>query len=434
MTATSPSASPSVPRTLSPSGEAIVQTAIAQIGRDDGDCPAPGCFNGNGGEWCSEFVSWVYNQAGAPFTGGGAGGWLLSNTTKIRNWFSAHATYLDRSVSWSGVEPQPGDYVFISRVGTDREHSGIVEYVDVDGALHTIEGNNAGRRVGRYVYPNFRTNTTSNLPANTNGYVAGLGLRPGQSTDRYVLMMDQRQGPAWFARHALTPQAYQQHFDQFVPQGYRPTIAQGYTIGGQERYILVMEQRQGAPWLARHGLTPQAYQQHFDEFVPKGYRPTIAQGYSAGGQEKYILVMEQRQGAPWLARHGLTPQAYQQHFDEFVPKGYRPVIAQGYQAGGQERYILVMEQRQGAPWLARHGLTPQAYQQHFDEFVPKGYRPIIAQAYTVAGQQRYVLVMEQSGGPAWFARHGLTPQMYQQHFDAFVPKGYRPVIAQGNLV
>jgi hypothetical protein len=39
--------------------------------------------------------------------------------------------------------------------------------------------------------------------------------------------------------------------------------------------------------------------------------------------------------------------------------------------------------------------------------------------------------MEQRPGPAWFARHGLTSQQYQQHFDESVPKGYRPVIAQG---
>jgi len=99
------------------------------------------------------------------------------------------------------------------------------------------------------------------------------------------------------------------------------------------------------------------------------------------GPERYILVMEQHTGPAWFARHGLTPQQYQQHFDESVPKGYRPVIAEGYMVNGQERYILVMEQRPEPAWFARHGLTSQQYQQHFDESVPKGYRPVIAQAY-----------------------------------------------------
>ena len=166
---------------MSDSGSAIVSTAAGQIGVDDGDCPGRGCYLGNGGEWCSEFVSWCYQHAGFPFTGGGEGGWFLSNTTRIRDWFRTNSTYLERADSdWRAFQPTPGDYVYIGRAGApEREHSGIVEFVDDSGGLHTIEGNNAGRRVGRYVYPDFHTNSTSNAPPDTNGIVVGLGLRCG---------------------------------------------------------------------------------------------------------------------------------------------------------------------------------------------------------------------------------------------------------------
>ncbi len=166
---------------MSDSGSAIVSTAAGQIGVDDGDCPGRGCYLGNGGEWCSEFVSWCYQHAGFPFTGGSEGGWFLSNTTRIRDWFRTNSTYLERADSdWRAFQPTPGDYVYIGRAGApEREHSGIVEFVDDSGGLHTIEGNNAGRRVGRYVYPDFRTNSTSNAPPDTNGIVVGLGLRCG---------------------------------------------------------------------------------------------------------------------------------------------------------------------------------------------------------------------------------------------------------------
>lgn len=167
---------------MSDSGNSIVATAATQLGRDDSDCGGQGCYFGNGKEWCSEFVAWTYNRAGFPFTTGGQGGWLLTSTTQIIDWFTSHSSYVDRfSPDWGAFTPTPGDYVFIGRVGDpERKHSGIVESIDASGTLHTIEGNNAGRRVARYVYPAFRTNTTSNAPTETNGYVKGFGLRCGK--------------------------------------------------------------------------------------------------------------------------------------------------------------------------------------------------------------------------------------------------------------
>lgn len=166
---------------MSDSGAAIVAVAAGQLGRDDADCPGRGCYLGNGGEWCSEFVAWSYQRAGFPFTGGGEGGWLLANTTRIRDWFRDRATYLERSAQdWNSFRPTPGDYVYVGRAGDpDREHSGIVEFVDAGGDLHTIEGNNAGRPVARYIYPAFRTNSSNNDPKATNGVVVGFGLRCG---------------------------------------------------------------------------------------------------------------------------------------------------------------------------------------------------------------------------------------------------------------
>lgn len=166
---------------MSDSGSAIVATAVGQLGVDDADCPGRGCYLGSGGDWCSEFVAWCYQRAGFPFTGGGEGGWFLSNTTRIRDWFRNNATYLERSDGdWNSTRPTPGDYVYIGRSGNPgRQHSGIVEFVDGNGALHTIEGNNAGRRVARYLYPAYRTNSSNNDPRETNGIVVGIGLRCG---------------------------------------------------------------------------------------------------------------------------------------------------------------------------------------------------------------------------------------------------------------
>lgn len=161
------------------SGNAIVSKALQELGNDDDDddCPASGCYGGNGNWWCSEFVSWVYKEAGYPYSGG----WQKSNTDKTRDWFKANSTYITRSSkNWSKITPRPGDYVFIGRASdSTRKHSGIVERIDSAGTLHTIEGNNSGNVVARYQYLNYKTN--SKIDGAVNGIVKGFGLRTGMN-------------------------------------------------------------------------------------------------------------------------------------------------------------------------------------------------------------------------------------------------------------
>jgi hypothetical protein len=164
--------------TRTSSGNKIVDTAMSQIGRNDSDCGGSGCYGGNGSAWCSEFVSWVYKKAGYPFSGST---WLLTSTSKITSWFSNNSTYITRSSSdWSKFTPRPGDYVYIGRAGDPkRKHSGIVRSIGSNGTCYTIEGNNSGRDVDTYSYPNWRTNTTNNSP--DNGIILGFGLRTGKN-------------------------------------------------------------------------------------------------------------------------------------------------------------------------------------------------------------------------------------------------------------
>lgn len=161
----------------------IVAIAASELGHDDGDarCRGEGCYFARGSNWCSEFVSWVYLEAGAPFDGGRRHDWLLVNVEEIIAWFEARRAFVRRTdPAWADFVPAPGDYVWIGRVDergedTGRMHSGIVEFVDSQGALHTIEGNNAGRPVARFVYPDYAANATDNGPA--NGIVLGFGHR-----------------------------------------------------------------------------------------------------------------------------------------------------------------------------------------------------------------------------------------------------------------
>ena len=84
------------------------------------------------GPWCAYFVSWAAKNAGAPLgeAGQGFGG------------VSAVAGWAQRTGRWTpagaGTRPNPGDLIVWG-----GRHIGIVESVDADGSIHTIEGNSS---------------------------------------------------------------------------------------------------------------------------------------------------------------------------------------------------------------------------------------------------------------------------------------------------
>lgn len=108
--------------------------------------------------WCADFVSWVYKQAGKPFTGGSSGGWRIAGVSGVASWFKKNGTFTENGGS---ANPKPGDTYMIN----GYNHIGIVERVEGD-TLYTISGNTStdntgnGNGVGAGVYKNFRSNSS----------------------------------------------------------------------------------------------------------------------------------------------------------------------------------------------------------------------------------------------------------------------------------
>lgn len=82
------------------------------------------------GPWCGYFVSWAAKQAGAPLGEAGQGFGAVSAA-----WDWAQRT--GRAIP-AGTTPQAGDLIV-----WDGTHIGIVESVDAQGKVHTIEGNSS---------------------------------------------------------------------------------------------------------------------------------------------------------------------------------------------------------------------------------------------------------------------------------------------------
>ena len=278
------------------------------------------------------------------------------------------------------------------------------------------------------VFPRFNSVTIANgrvyVPTFSDS-IAVFGL----SSAHFAAIWTKPAGPAFVARHGLTPQQYQQQFDQLVgQQGYCLVDVSGYEDGGQLRYAAIWRKTSCAQFVARHGLTSQEYQQQFDQLVGhQGYRLKLVDGYTVSGQDRYAAIWEKSDGPPFVARHGLTSQQYQQQFDDLVERqGYCLAHVSGYAVGNEDRYAAIWEKKSCAPFAAIHGLSAQQYQQRFDDLVGRqGYRLIRISGHRINGQDSYAAIFEKSPGPAFVARHGLSADEYQKQFDQLVGReGY----------
>jgi len=100
-----------------------------------------------GEPWCAYFASWAAAQAGEPLGPDGQG---FGSVAQLTDWAASAGRLLPASAT-----PEPGDLILFG----DR-HVGIVESVNPDGSLTTVEGNyaNAVTQVHR-------------LPSEATGYV-----------------------------------------------------------------------------------------------------------------------------------------------------------------------------------------------------------------------------------------------------------------------
>lgn len=115
-----------------------------------GQCKA--YTDGHAEAWCADFVSWVYKQAGTPFTTGESGGWRIPSVLALDDYLSAKQLHFLKSDT--SQTPQPGD-VIIMNDGGSRMHTGLV-YTVKGETITTIEGN-VNDKVTSRTFDNYRT-------------------------------------------------------------------------------------------------------------------------------------------------------------------------------------------------------------------------------------------------------------------------------------
>ena len=132
-----------------PAGQAMVNLARQEVGVAEqppgsNDSPRIAQYRqataGSGvGPWCAYFVSWAARSVGAPLGEQGQG---FGSVEQVWSW----AQGAGKAIPAGTQAPQTGDLIVWG-----GRHIGMVESVDPDGSIHTIEGNSSDQ-VSRRTY------------------------------------------------------------------------------------------------------------------------------------------------------------------------------------------------------------------------------------------------------------------------------------------
>jgi CHAP domain len=125
-----------------PAGQAIVNLVRGEVGQAEqppgsNDSPRIAQYRqataaSGVGPWCAYFTSWAAREAGVPLGDTGQG---FGRVDDVYAW----AQRAGKAIPAGSGAPQPGDLIVWD------EHIGIVESVDAEGKIHTVEGNSSDR-------------------------------------------------------------------------------------------------------------------------------------------------------------------------------------------------------------------------------------------------------------------------------------------------
>lgn len=96
---------------------------------------------GNSEPWCSDFVSWVYKEAGTPMQNPVSGSWRIPGTYTLRDYLINEGRFKDPQTHYIA---KTGDLMLYDNPNPFGGHVNIVLKVNGDKTITTIGGNEPG--------------------------------------------------------------------------------------------------------------------------------------------------------------------------------------------------------------------------------------------------------------------------------------------------
>jgi hypothetical protein len=230
------------------------------------------------------------------------------------------------------------------------------------------------------------------------------------------------------AIHGASTKVYQDWIAGLDAKKMRAVYVSALEVKGEPTFAAIaIENADKKPWLAKHNLSVDRYQQEFTAQKDKGGRPIAITGYKRGDATSYAAVWVKDDFKDWQARHNLTGKQQHESFNMLTKEGYRPIHIVGYPVGNETHFASIYVKGGFKNWVSRYGLTAEKYQDLFEEFAKKNARPLSVSAYATKDGTRFAAILvENVDKIEWGSKHHLTPKQYQEYFNEMTGKGYAP--------
>ena len=141
-------------------------------------------------------------------------------------------------------------------------------------------------QTGAQFQAEFNTNTGSGYRLTfITSYTVG-------NTAYYASVFEKTPGPAYLAHFGLDAAGYQQKYSDYISQGFRLKMVNGCNVGGTDYYCAIWEKTSGPEFWAKHGIKGNNYQNNFDNFYYQGYRPAFISAFASSGTERFNGIWE----------------------------------------------------------------------------------------------------------------------------------------------
>ncbi len=182
--------------------------------------------------------------------------------------------------------------------------------------------------------------------------------------------------PVWTL---MTGAKYQERFDEYAAKSYRPDRVIATQTASGVRYSAIWKKAEAA-FEASHGMTPASFEKRWAELHANGWLHTDLFLYKAGSKLLVSSTWVKSGSAGNACYFDMTADAYQKRFDDFWKKGLRVTTFSAYPHGSGYRYAAIWQKQPGR-WGHWFGLTSSQYQAKYDEMAKAGLKLHQVQAY-----------------------------------------------------
>jgi len=250
-----------------------------------------------------------------------------------------------------------------------------------------------------------------------------------------ALLWPDAKKPCWYpynlkeiARHAIPENKYQEEASKIWSCGYYPVWVDAYEVAGKTFFNAIFRyNKNGDAIEVRHDMTAEKYQQEHSNWTKKGYRIQQMDSYNDGGKLKFTAIFIKKAGQPQSqpAYHAATPENHQTLFEKYTDDGYVPVNVSVVMVGGKKYYSAFYEKRNVGGSVLKSSLTPEEYQDMFDDMSKKKWEQVYINAYQQDNKTRFsVIWYEKSGYDAQSATRRSSKEGYQEKWEDNLSDGY----------